>query len=229
MVVLNDMDRFHLVADVIDRVPSLRARAAYAKQAIARQADRAQAVHRPARRRHARDPGVALGRRGHGRRARPAGHRRGLLTRRLGLVAEAQPRTEPRGLAMSASDTVGRSAPLGATVGAGGVNFSVFSRQRLRRGPAALRPGRRRPTRAGDSPRSRRQPHLPLLARASCRAWSPGRSTPIGPRDRRTPRAGCDSIPDKVLLDPYGRGVVVPRNYSRAAARQRRATTPPRP
>ena len=34
MVVLNDVDRFHLVADVIDRVPQLGARAAYAKQAI---------------------------------------------------------------------------------------------------------------------------------------------------------------------------------------------------
>ena len=34
MVVLNDMDRFHLVSDVIDRVPQLGARAAYAKQAI---------------------------------------------------------------------------------------------------------------------------------------------------------------------------------------------------
>jgi xylulose-5-phosphate/fructose-6-phosphate phosphoketolase len=34
MVVLNDMDRFHLVEDVIDRVPRLGARAAYAKPAI---------------------------------------------------------------------------------------------------------------------------------------------------------------------------------------------------
>jgi xylulose-5-phosphate/fructose-6-phosphate phosphoketolase len=34
MVVLNDLDRFHLVADVIDRVPGLGARAAYAQQAI---------------------------------------------------------------------------------------------------------------------------------------------------------------------------------------------------
>ncbi|WP_048497091.1 phosphoketolase family protein [Marinobacter subterrani] len=32
MVVLNDMDRFHLAADVIDRVPQLGARAAYLKQ-----------------------------------------------------------------------------------------------------------------------------------------------------------------------------------------------------
>ena len=30
----NDLDRFHLVGDVIDRVPKLGARAAYAKQAI---------------------------------------------------------------------------------------------------------------------------------------------------------------------------------------------------
>jgi xylulose-5-phosphate/fructose-6-phosphate phosphoketolase len=34
MVVLNDMDRFHLVEDVIDRVPTLGAKAAYAKQAV---------------------------------------------------------------------------------------------------------------------------------------------------------------------------------------------------
>ena len=31
---LNDLDRFHLVSDVIDRVPKLGSRAAYAKQAI---------------------------------------------------------------------------------------------------------------------------------------------------------------------------------------------------
>ncbi len=34
MVVLNEMDRFHLVSDVIDRLPQLGARAAYVKQAI---------------------------------------------------------------------------------------------------------------------------------------------------------------------------------------------------
>jgi xylulose-5-phosphate/fructose-6-phosphate phosphoketolase len=34
MAVLNEIDRFHLVGDVIDRVPALGARAAYAKQAI---------------------------------------------------------------------------------------------------------------------------------------------------------------------------------------------------
>jgi xylulose-5-phosphate/fructose-6-phosphate phosphoketolase len=34
MCVLNELDRFHLVGEVIDRVPSLGSRAAYAKQAI---------------------------------------------------------------------------------------------------------------------------------------------------------------------------------------------------
>ncbi len=34
MVVMNDLDRFHLAEDVIDRVPSLGPRAAYAKQAL---------------------------------------------------------------------------------------------------------------------------------------------------------------------------------------------------
>jgi xylulose-5-phosphate/fructose-6-phosphate phosphoketolase len=34
MAVLNELDRFHLVSDVIDRVPRLSVSAAYAKQAI---------------------------------------------------------------------------------------------------------------------------------------------------------------------------------------------------
>jgi xylulose-5-phosphate/fructose-6-phosphate phosphoketolase len=34
MVVMNDLDRFHLFSDVIDRLPQLGSRAAYAKQAI---------------------------------------------------------------------------------------------------------------------------------------------------------------------------------------------------
>jgi xylulose-5-phosphate/fructose-6-phosphate phosphoketolase len=34
MCVLNELDRFHLVGDVIDRVPTLGSRAAYLKQAI---------------------------------------------------------------------------------------------------------------------------------------------------------------------------------------------------
>jgi xylulose-5-phosphate/fructose-6-phosphate phosphoketolase len=32
MAVMNDIDRFHLVSDVVDRVPTLGSRAAYVKQ-----------------------------------------------------------------------------------------------------------------------------------------------------------------------------------------------------
>ena len=39
-----------------------------------------------------------------------------------------------------------------------------------------------------------------------------------GPFD---PASGMRFDPSKVLLDPYGRGVVVPRNYSRIAARDK--------
>jgi xylulose-5-phosphate/fructose-6-phosphate phosphoketolase len=35
MVVLNDLDRFHLVMDVIDRVPGLGSRCAHLKQELA--------------------------------------------------------------------------------------------------------------------------------------------------------------------------------------------------
>jgi xylulose-5-phosphate/fructose-6-phosphate phosphoketolase len=37
MAVLNDLDRFHLAGDAIDRLPQLGARAAYIKQALADQ------------------------------------------------------------------------------------------------------------------------------------------------------------------------------------------------
>ena len=42
MVMLNDLDRYHLVMDVIDRVPSLQARAATLRQHMVDQRVRAQ-------------------------------------------------------------------------------------------------------------------------------------------------------------------------------------------
>ena len=69
MCVINDLDRFHLVGDVIDRVPKLGERAAYAKQEIRdKLIDHRQYIS-PLRRRHAGDQELDVGapRRGGGR------------------------------------------------------------------------------------------------------------------------------------------------------------------
>ena len=66
IVMLNDLDRFHLVIDVIDRVPGLGERAAHASPADGRRATAPPRLHARDRRRHARRPrlGVAVRRRG---------------------------------------------------------------------------------------------------------------------------------------------------------------------
>jgi xylulose-5-phosphate/fructose-6-phosphate phosphoketolase len=55
MVVLNDLDRLHLGADVIDRVPALGHSCGVRAAGDPRQVDRAQAVHREVWRGHAGD------------------------------------------------------------------------------------------------------------------------------------------------------------------------------
>ena len=91
----------------------------------------------------------------------------------------------------------------------------LAKRQRDRGAP--LRPRRRRAAGAHDPPRPGGQSHLPLLARLRA-----GRGAGA---DLRLSGAGpvrsCAWLPvrsRKVLLDPYGRGVVVPDGYNRAAA-----------
>jgi hypothetical protein len=103
----------------------------------------------------------------------------------------------------------GQSSPLGATVLSGGVNFSVFSRQATR---------------------------VDLLLFDSAEAAQPARVIELDPRTHRTyhywhvfvpgigtgqlyayrafgpfdPAQGLRFDPSKVLLDPYGRAVVLP-------------------
>jgi glycogen operon protein len=112
----------------------------------------------------------------------------------------------------------GEPAPLGATVAHGGANFSLFSR-----------------TAAGvdllffDREDDARPSHVVALDPVANRtyyywhAFVPGvKSGQLygyrvrGPID---PARGLRFNPDKVLLDPYGRGVVVPAGYTPDAAR----------
>jgi isoamylase len=113
----------------------------------------------------------------------------------------------------------GHSAPLGATMTPGGVNFSVFSEHATR---------------------------LELLLFDDERAAAPSRVIPLDPREHRTyhywhtfvsglapgqvygyradgpfaPERGCRFDREKVLLDPYGLAVAVPASYDRGAARR---------
>src|SRR5499427_3184143 len=113
----------------------------------------------------------------------------------------------------------GHSSPLGATVVDGGVNFSLFSRSAT--GVELLLFDRE------DDARPARLMHLDPVANRTYHYWhvcvpgaQPGQIygyRVAGPSD---PANGMRFDPAKVLLDPYGRGVVVPKDYSRDAARQ---------
>jgi glycogen operon protein len=111
----------------------------------------------------------------------------------------------------------GHSAPLGATVVAGGVNVSLFSHSAT--GVELLLFDRE------DDARPARVLRLDPAANRTYHYWHVGvpgiRPRQLdgyrvaGPSD---PANGMRCDPAKVLLDPYGRGVVVPNNYSRDAA-----------
>src|SRR4029450_3866706 len=120
---------------------------------------------------------------------------------------------------MNPVGNAGHSSPLGATVVDGGVNFSLFSRSAT--GVELLLFDRE------DAPRPARVMRLDAAANRTYHYWhvgvpgvQPGQLygyRVAGPSD---PANGMRFDPTKVLLDPYGRGVVVPHNYSRDAARQ---------
>src|SRR5262249_15985801 len=113
----------------------------------------------------------------------------------------------------------GHSSPLGATVVDGGVNFSLFSRSAT--GVELLLFDRM------DDARPSRVLRLDPAANRTYHYWhvcvpgvQPGQIygyRVAGPYD---PAHGMRFDPAKVLLAPYGRGVVVPPEYSRDAARQ---------
>jgi isoamylase len=112
--------------------------------------------------------------------------------------------------------TLGRSAPLGASVQQGGVNFSLYSRDATRIDLLLFD--------REDGPPSRVIP-LDPSANRTYHYWHvfvPGLQEgqlygyrAHGPFD---PSQGLRFDASKVLLDPYGRGVAVPTGYNRDAA-----------
>jgi isoamylase len=111
----------------------------------------------------------------------------------------------------------GRSFPLGATVLGDGVNFSVYSRQASRvdlllfDDAAAAQP-----TRVIElDARTHHTYHYWHVFVSGIRPGQIYAYRADGPFD---PKRGLRFDPTKVLLDPYGRAVVVPDGYSRHAA-----------
>jgi isoamylase len=111
-----------------------------------------------------------------------------------------------------------RSCTLGATIVPGGVNFTIYSRSAT--GVELLLFNRE------DDVQPERMIAFDPVTNRTSHYWHgfvpdvrPGQMYGYrvdGPFD---PASGMRFDASKVLLDPYGRGVVVPRNYSRIAAR----------
>ena len=119
---------------------------------------------------------------------------------------------------MNPVSDAGKSSPLGATTLAAGVNFSLFSRSAT--GVELLLFDREDDSRPGGvipiDPALNRTYHYWHVFVPGVRPGQIYGYRAQGPYD---PANGMRFDPAKVLLDPYGRGVVVPNNYSREAVR----------
>ena len=120
---------------------------------------------------------------------------------------------------MNLMENTGRSSPLGATVCQGGTNFSVYSRGAS--GVELLFFDRE------DDARPSSVIRVDPTANRTYHYWhvfvpgvQPGQIYGYRVHGPFEPPKGLRFDPGKVLLDPYGRGVVIPKNYSRDAAYQ---------
>jgi glycogen operon protein len=117
-----------------------------------------------------------------------------------------------------AARTTGRSHPIGATLVPGGANFSIFSRSAA--GIELLffdRVDDARPSRVIPiDPLSSRTYHYWHVFVPGVQAGQIYGFRAYGPFE---PNRGLRFDPSKLLLDPYGRAIAVPKDYSRDAAR----------
>src|SRR5437899_7555755 len=113
----------------------------------------------------------------------------------------------------------GRSSPLGATLSREGANFSVYSKHAT--GMELLLFDNVDDARPASviriDPATNHTYHYWHVFVPGIKAGQIYGYRVEGPFD---PASGMRFDPAKVLLDPYGRGTVVPKNYSRDAARQ---------
>jgi isoamylase len=130
--------------------------------------------------------------------------------------ARLKPGRETRQLAMQSR---GSSSPLGATVTPGGVNFSLYSRDAT--GIELL---------LFNQVDDAKPSHIIVLDPVSHRTYhywhvflsgvQPGQIYGFRAHGSFDTARGMRFDHGKILLDPYGRGVVVPKGYSRVAATQ---------
>jgi len=114
----------------------------------------------------------------------------------------------------------GRGYPLGATVSAEGTNFSVYSKHAT--GIELLLYD------CVDDARAKRVISIDPATNRTYHYWhifvpevKAGQIYSYRVNGTFDPPSGLRFDPSKVLLDPYGRGLLVPRNYSREAARNK--------
>jgi glycogen operon protein len=115
-------------------------------------------------------------------------------------------------------ESAGRCYPLGATIVPGGVNFSIFSRDASEVELLLFD--------QKDDVRPARVIRIDPLCNRTYHYWhvfvapgvQPGQLYGCRVQGPFEPASGLRFDPSKVLLDPYGRGVVVPADYSREAA-----------
>lgn len=127
---------------------------------------------------------------------------------------------------MQTETTFGRAAPLGATFNERGVNFSLFSRGAtgvdlvLFENEEDILPAEILKLDPYDN-RTYHYWHIEVLG------LKPGRLYGYRVHGPYDPAAGKRFDSSKTLLDPYGRGVTVPKGYDRTAAGVRGAETSP--
>jgi glycogen operon protein len=117
---------------------------------------------------------------------------------------------------MNSEIAIGRSFSLGATMVEGGANFSLFSRRAT--GVELLLFD------SEEEPRPARVVPMDSAANRTYHYWHafvpglvPGQIYGYRVQGPSDPARGMRFDDSKVLLDPYGREVVVPSNYSRQA------------